>query len=548
MFWLLLNFFIILSLFSTHKNMDRKPQYSLSPVQGILTDRQILHLLRRTLFGVGQKDLLHFRGKSAAECMSILLTPPPERPLPIQEEGDYIDPLVPIGDVWVNAPYEDDLIQGRREVMLCMWWVGNIVSRSYSLLEKMTLFWRNHFVTEVVMVKDARYSYQYIEMLRRHALGNFKELIKEGSTNPAMLVYLSGNYNTKEAPNENYARELFELFTIGKEGGQKYTEQDVREASRVLTGYIDDKDKIKTVFRPERHDSHDKAFSAFFNERIIKGRAGQAGQDELSELVDMIFDVKETAAFCCRNLYRWFVSHQINSEVEEKIISPLADVMIKNEFEIKPVLETLLCSEHFFDSTFYGCVVKSPVEYFIGAFFQFDEIEYSRYDIEHNSWLEFHEALGQLGMDVGNPPSVAGWPAFYQAPKFHRWWANSASLSLRKRKIYMLSSAEGMVFNGANNNTNARFQYRKFIEQIPFRTVDEIIETALLLLIATEVAPEEKDDLKDLLLAGGSEAEWKAHWQDYLHNKEDKGTVEFTESRLRPFFKRIVAMAEYHMM
>jgi len=528
--------------------MDFKPTYSLLPVQGVLTEKQVLHLLRRTLFGVSQADLKFFGGKTIDECLAILLKPAAPRPLPIQEEGDYIDPLVPIGEVWVNAPYEDDLIQGRREVMLCMWWIGNIVSRTYSLTEKMTLFWRNHFVTEVVMVRDARYSYRYLEMLRRHSLGNFKELIREGSSNPAMLVYLSGNYSTKEAPNENYARELFELFTIGKEDGQSYSELDVREAARVLTGYIDDKDRIKSQFVPERHDDGDKQFSAFFENKLIKGRSGQEGKKELDELVDMIFQRAETSRFCCRNLYRWFVSHHIDEEVESKVIQPLAEILMAHDFEITPVLKTLLGSEHFFDLAFRGCVVKNPVEYFIGSFLQFDEVQYSRYDLERNSWLEFHESVGQLGMDVGNPPSVAGWPAYYQAPKYHRWWVNSASLSLRKRKMYTLSSKEGFVFNGANNNTNARFNYRKFLQQIPFKSVDEAIERCLVLLLATEVGEEEKKELKETLLLHYSEKEWMEEWKRFLSKHEDAEEAELAESRLRPFFKKIIAMAEYQMM
>lgn len=528
--------------------MTVKPKYSLSPIQGNLSELQTLHLLRRTIFGVNQEDLKFFEGKTITDCLSIILTPDRPRPLPIQEEGDYIDPLVPIGEVWVNAPYEDDLIQGRREVMLCMWWIGNIVGRTYSLTEKMTLFWRNHFVTEVVMVKDARYSYRYVEMIRRHSLGNFKELIKEGSVNPAMLVYLSGNYNTKEAPNENYARELFELFTIGKEGSQKYTEKDVREAARILTGYVDDKDGIKTKFIPERHDPEDKQFSSFFGNKIIKGRAGQEGKKELDEMVDMIFERKETAHFCCRNLYRWFVSHHITEEVEKQIITPLAEILITNNFEIRPVLEILLGSEHFFDPAFRGCVVKNPIEYFIGAFLQFDEIKYSRYDIERNSWLEFHESVGQLGMDVGNPPSVAGWPAYYQAPKFHRWWVNSASLSLRKRKMYTISSKEGFVLNGANNNTNARFNYRKFLQQISFSSVDELVDRCLFLLLAPEVGEGERKELKETLLLGYDEQEWMVEWKKYLSKQEDVEEAELVESRLRPFFKKIIAMAEYQMM
>jgi hypothetical protein len=269
--------------------MSSISSYSLKKINRSLTSADLLHLLRRSLFGVGSKELKFFSGKSIDACVDVLLTQSSPPPTLIQEDSDVTDPLVPKGKIWTSAPYENDLIDNRRGLMLKMWIVGNLLNRDHSLTEKMTLFWHNHFVTEMDMVKDSRYSYRYAAMLRNLSLGNIKKLIREGTTNVAMLVYLNGNTNTKDAPNENYARELLELFTLGKGTDSKYTEADVRAAARVLSGWKDDKESIAVSFHPELHDENDKQFSSFFDNYIIKGKKGAEGAKETDELIEMIF-------------------------------------------------------------------------------------------------------------------------------------------------------------------------------------------------------------------------------------------------------------------
>ena len=525
--------------------MDVKPTLSLSPVQGKLDRKQILHLFRRTIFGTSQNDLHILDGKTIDECMELLLEPSPEPPKPVQQISDYEDPLVTLGQPWVDAPYENDTIQNCRDFFLKGWWMGNIVNRDYSLTEKMTLFWHNHFVVEMAMVKDARYCYRYASMLRRHSLGNFKELIKEGSTNIAMLVYLNGNHNTKAAPNENYARELLELFTIGKHNGESYTEEDVRQAAKILTGYVDNKDKLQVNFRPELHDTSDKVFSSFFNHTKIKGRQGAEGTQELNDLVEMIFTKKETSLFFCRNLYRWFVSSHITQEVEDYIIEPLSRVLVANNFEVRPVLKMLLSSEHFFDEAFRGCIVKNPIEYLVGTLKEFDVLKIHGMDVSFECWWGICLYAGKLGMYVGEPPSVSGWPAYYQAPKYHRWWANSSSLEQRKKLIESLSSPEGLVFNCPSVNYNF-LAYAKNVENV--EDVSTFVNYCLATLLAVEVGEEVKKHLIEILLSGlEHDRYWTEMWKNYSDSPNSPEMISLLENRLRPFFRKIMQLPEYQM-
>jgi uncharacterized protein (DUF1800 family) len=141
---------------------------------------------------------------------------------------------VPPGGVWVNAPYGDGTINSRRITSFKSWWTGQMLTQQVSLREKMVLFWHNHFSTQTATVSDSRYIYKHNNLLRTMAFGNFKELVKQITIDPAMLRYLNGYASSKTAPDENYARELQELFTMGKGPNSKYTESDVKAAARLL--------------------------------------------------------------------------------------------------------------------------------------------------------------------------------------------------------------------------------------------------------------------------------------------------------------------------
>lgn len=525
--------------------MPNTAKPNLHPVNSALNRQQLMHLLRRCLFGISYSESNHFSGKSAEECLRILLTPSlPVKMLP-QEDPDVVDPLVPHGADWTIAPYENEVIDKRRRIYLKSWWVGRLITRDLSLTEKMTLFWHNHLATEIDPVGDARYSYRYAALLRKHALGNAKALVREITTNPAMLMYLNGNTNMKGAPNENYSRELLELFTIGKHGKEGYTEEDVRVAARVLTGWKADPETITVNFNETLHDSADKQFSAFFNNHVIKGREGKAGAEETDELIDLIFGKRETAMFICRNIYRWFVSSHITNETEAEIIAPLADVFIQSGYEISPVLQTLLSSEHFFDNACHGCIVKSPVDFFVGVSHQLNlQFPEAKSDY-HLCWIHYNYYLGGLSQFIGDPPSVAGWPAYYQPPKFHQWWINSYTLGFRKKIIESLASAEGMSCNGPV----VRFNFTAFVEQFKqVENAETLVNDTLSFLLAVDVNESIKQQLFWLLAGKENEATWTSIWQSYLAESEDKIVAAKVEERLKRYFVKIFNLPEFQMI
>lgn len=185
--------------------------------------------------------------------------------------------------------------------------MGQILNQNISLREKMVLFWHNHFVTERAVVSRADLLYQYNNCLRSNALGNFKQLTEEITVIPAMLRYLNGEDNAAGAPNENYARELLELFTIGKgplleEGNYTFfKQQDVLAASRILTGWKINYAEAKSFFNSEKHDTSSKTFSEAFGQAVINNE----GEDEYKRLIQLILEQKESARFIVRKLYRW---------------------------------------------------------------------------------------------------------------------------------------------------------------------------------------------------------------------------------------------------
>jgi len=194
------------------------------------------------------------------------------------------------------------------------------------------------------------------------------------SKNIAMLRYLNGYLNTKTSPDENYGRELQELFTVGKGPDSKYTEDDVKAAAKILTGFRINpfSSPISYFFLFTDHDTSTKQFSAFYGNKKITGRAFNDGEKELDDLVQMLFDNTETARHICRKLYQFFVYYEITSDVEQNIIRPLADIFRQNNFQFKPVLEKLFKSQHFYDSLNLNCVIKSPLDYSIGMIREFD--------------------------------------------------------------------------------------------------------------------------------------------------------------------------------
>jgi hypothetical protein len=276
-----------------------------------------------------------------------------------------------------------------------------------SLRAKLTMFWMNHFVTELESYTYAPYMFQYYNLMQTHALGNFKEFVRAVGVNSTMLVYLNGFENTSNNPNENYARELFELFTLGE--NNNYTQQDILEASRALTGY--------------NHWDDPGAQIYFDQSTWDEGPKTIFGSEEFytyDELIDTLFELRETeiAQFICTKLYKYFVSHEYDAITQEDIINPLAQTLIDVNFEMAPMLRQLFKSQHFFDERAFGVVIKSPYDVI------FNYINEGNFFYDDGVLQGLIYYTGIIGQEIYNPPDVSGWQRDQE-------WINTATLSGR---------------------------------------------------------------------------------------------------------------------
>ncbi|MBC8032961.1 MAG: DUF1800 domain-containing protein [Chitinophagaceae bacterium] len=416
----------------------------LTPYAGAWTINEVAHLLKRTMFGARKSDIDFFLGLSVGNAVDELLKTsalpaPPVRDygLITLEEGTFDDLGVAIGQTWINDlnVSSDEIARGNIDALriqsLRKWWVGLMLNQKRSIEEKLLLFWHHHFSVQREEVESSRMLYYHHDLLRRNLMGNVRELTKLVTVDPAMLKHLNGHLNAAKAPDENYARELQELMTIGKGDDSGYTEDDVMEAARVLTGWRIDTDTFMAYFDVDAHDKDSKRFSAFYNNTTISGSTD--GMQEITQLVDMIFSAREASRFFCRKLYKWFVYSNIDENTEANVISPLADILRANNFEIKPVLEALFKSEHFFDVQNQACNIKSPYDMIVGLMRDFNVSipDYTAYATGYPIFFSVYIDAAEMQQNLLQPPDVSGWPAYHQDPMHYELWVNSNSLPKR---------------------------------------------------------------------------------------------------------------------
>ncbi len=522
--------------------------------KGEWKEQQVAHLLKRTMFGVKKEDLDHFRQQSMKKAVKELIYTEytlPDPPINNYNDDKYSDPEILPGQTWVNSLKYDGMNNGRRRNSFKSWWFGLMLNQDRSLREKMVLFWHNHFVTETNTVDNALFCYQYNDLLRNHALGNFKELVRMITVEPAMLRYLNGYANTKKAPDENYGRELQELFTIGKGPGSHYTEEDVKAAARVLTGYTVQYKTYTSSFDPHRHDETDKQFSAFYGNRLIRGIKGKDGWQETDELMDMIFSRDEVSLFICRKLYRFFVYHTIDETTERNLIAPLAALFRKKNYEIKPVLEALFSSRHFFDPGNYGSMIKSPVDFTAGLCREFHIVFPDANDCEeqYGLWEQVRNQAAGLQQNIGDPPNVAGWQAYYQEPEYDKLWISSDTLPKRNQ------FTDRMINNGfARNGKKIQIDPVAFAMSLSKpEDPDMLIRQSVAALYRVELSAEELQFIKTSILLSGlvgmvSDHYWTVAWQSYLSNPEDKSNKNIVTGKLKGLYRHLMNMPEYQLM
>jgi uncharacterized protein (DUF1800 family) len=383
------------------------------------------HLLNRTGFGATDAEIRRMVGMTPEEAARTLLaatrttavTAPPAwtndaGPLRYPRRGANASDME-------KKQFQQEQIRDGLE--LRGWWLDEMLATPSPLTERMTLLWHNHFVSSQQKVKLARLMYVQNVTLRAHALGHFGDLLHAIARDPAMVIYLDSAQNRKGTPNENFSRELMELFTLG-EGN--YGEQDIKEAARAFTGWSLDRDSGRFVFRRFIHD---------YGNKTVLGRSGNFDGDEV---LDILLAKTETAEFITRKLWREFVSPDPDETEVKKIASRFRDW----RYDIKAALYALLTSDAFYAKENRGVLVKSPVDLVVGTLKQFD--------LKPGEPVPFAVAAAAMGQNLFSPPNVKGWPG-------GQAWINTSTLLARKAFLDRLFRADDAGVNMADASARA---------------------------------------------------------------------------------------------
>jgi uncharacterized protein (DUF1800 family) len=327
--------------------------------------------------------------------------------------------------------------QVREGLELRAWWVQEMLATPSPLTERMTLFWHNHFVSAQQKVRIARLMYRQNVTLREYAVGNFGAFLHAIAKDPAMIVYLDSVQNRKGAPNENFAREVMELFTLG-EG--HYTEQDVKEAARALTGWSLERETGEFVFRPRLHDDGTK---------VVLGKSGPFDGDAV---LDILLARPETAEFITTKLWREFVS----PDPDKAEVARIARRLRESNYDIKVALRELLTGEAFYAPENRGVLVKSPIELVVGTLRQLD--------INPGTTLPFAVAAAGMGQNLMSPPNVKGWPG-------GETWINTTTLLARKQYLDRVTRAGeldtlAMVAASIRESNDEKARQQRFLRQM----------------------------------------------------------------------------------
>ena len=408
------------------------------------------HLLRRAGFGADLETIDEATQRSALEVVDELVSKN-------REPSDFRSSAEALAEA---------TIAGNNPATLSAAWVYRLLYTPNQLLEKATLFWHGHFATGAEKVQDARMMWNQNQLLRDHALGDFGDLVHQISHDPAMLVYLDSVINRKAHPNENFARELMELFCLG-EGN--YTEADVQELARCFTGWEIRHGK----FRKNRyqHDSDNKTV------------LGQTGEFDGQDGVRVVLEQPSVERFIVRKLYRFFVCDE--PEPCDELLQPLADLFRQSDLQVGPVLKRMLSSNFFFSDHSIGRKIKSPIELVIGMLRTFKATT--------NTQL-IAQSLMNIGQGLFYPPNVKGWDG-------GRTWINSSTLLGRANLIADILANDATRFDGGTLSD--------YLRGVGVTTTDEAIEHFEHCLLAVRLDETSKSELRETAASQSGDNERK---------------------------------------
>ena len=480
----------------------------LTPYAGPWTPTQAAHLVRRTHFGASRQDVVSaLVAGSAGAAASALVNKAASRPLP-DAPG------------WAGTITSDNGLNTLRVYEWQRAWYTEMAAGG--LREKLALLWHDHFATGHEVYRHAAFAVEYLTFLREHAVGPFRPLLQGIGTRPAMLRFLDNEQNEAGNLNENYAREIMELFSMGitgPDGQPNYTQDDVVEAARALTGWVVDEGAIRGRFRSERHDAGAKT---------ILGRTGAWGHDDL---VQILFDERADAIahFLAGKLYAWFVHPVPNAGV----VAALAGVLRQSDFSVPTALQALLTSAHFYDTAVVGARLKSPMELAIGVLRELG-VTPSAAALE-----TIRMRTQSIGQEVLNPPSVEGWPG-YDDPLEYRAWVTTGTIPERR------GLAESVIYGESGF---ADYDPLPLVEQVsdrfdPYGLVRDLA-AHLLAIPLTDAAADElaEQTVLDGVPMSYSREERAGFWVEIVVSAEP-----VARERLRHLLAALVNLPEYQLV
>ena len=382
-----------------------------------LNPDQARHFLIRSGFAPTQSEVEALTGQSAqaavADALARAKAAKPGHPAP-----DFVTQPPPVPYALLKTKEEQQAMrrqQMREGLDLKAWWMTEMIETRAPLQERMTLFWHNHFATSQQKVVRAQAMWNQHQLLRANALGNFATLLHAVAKDPAMLVYLDGANSRREAPNENFAREVMELFTLGEAThGGGYSEQDIREAARAFTGWSIERETFSFRFRPAFHDTASKTV------------LGHSGNFDGDAVLDVMLTQDAASRFIVGKLWKEFVSPAPDAAE----VSRIAKAFRSSGYDISTALRELFLTDAFWATDNAGSLIKSPVELVVGTVRQFG--------VSYTDATPFALRSAQLGQNLLVPPNVKGWPGYTD-------WINASTLLARKRFTEQLLRADGMV-------------------------------------------------------------------------------------------------------